>query len=149
MSIDSIGPSLTARMWLLLFGCQTISFGSCAAKLSPVFLQLIMQSTATACFDNSSGFSELSIEIVNFHPTEAGLTLKWDRISPRGYGWHQISSLFNYIWVSQHHRPRVNYLVSSWHVRTRPYNFFVVGGGDIFFIWDGRNFGTVGRILIF
>ena len=48
------------------------------------------------------------------------------------------SSLLNFIWVSLHHPPREYYFVSSWHV-----------GLTSYFIWDGRNFGTVGRIFMF
>ena len=36
----------------------------------------------------------LRIKIVNFHPTEAGLTWKWGRISPGVYRWHQKQSTY-------------------------------------------------------
>ena len=53
---------------------------------------------------------------------------------PKYVGWNA----YHYIWVSLHHTPRENYFVSSWH-----------GGGTFYLIWDGRNLGTIGRILTF
>ena len=89
MSIGSIGPSLTARMWHLFLPKRLST-----APHHTCFQQLSRQSSATACFNNSNGSSELSIKIVNFHPTEAGLTSKWGRISPGVYRWHQKQSIY-------------------------------------------------------
>ena len=89
MSIGSIGPSLTARMWHLFLPKRLST-----APHHTCFQQLSRQSSATACFNNSNGSSELSIKIVNFHPTEAGLTSKWGRISPGVYRWHQKQSMY-------------------------------------------------------
>ena len=82
MSIGSIGPSLTARIWLLFLPKWLLP-----APHHTCLQQLSRQSSATACFNNSNGFSELSIKIFNFHPTDAGLTSKWVRISPESFDW--------------------------------------------------------------
>ena len=89
MSIGSIGPSLTARMWHLFLPKRLLT-----APHHTCFQQLSRQSSAKACFNSSNGSSELSIKIVNFHPTEAGLTSKWGRISPGVYRWHQKQSTY-------------------------------------------------------
>ena len=107
MSIGSIGPSLTARIWHLFLPKRLLT------PLHPTcFQQLSRQSTATACFNNSNGSGELSIKIVDFHPTEAGFRSKLGRISPGVYMWHQKQStlkdhvvIFQCVWlVSWKHR---------------------------------------------
>ena len=62
--------------------------------LLPATQQLSRQNSATACFNNSNDSSEPSVKIVNFHPTEAGLTSKWGRISPGVYRCHQKQSIY-------------------------------------------------------
>ena len=89
MSIGSIEPSLTARMWLLFLPKWLLP-----APHHTCFQQLSRQSSATACFNNSNDSSELSVKIVNFHPTEAGLTSKWGRISPGVCRCHQKQSIY-------------------------------------------------------
>ena len=89
MSIGSIEPSLTARMWLLFLPKWLLP-----APHHTCFQQLSRQSSATACFNKSNGSSEISITIVNFHPTEVGLTSKLGRISPGVYRWHQKQSIY-------------------------------------------------------
>ena len=89
MSIGSIEPSLTARMWLLFLPKWLLP-----APHHTCFQQLSRQSSATACFNDSNGSSGLSNKIVNFHPTEAGLTSKWGRISPGVCRCHQKQSIY-------------------------------------------------------
>ena len=71
MSIGSIVPSLTPMMWILFLPKRLLT-----APHHTCFQKLSRQSSATACFNKSNGSSEISITIVNFHPTEVGLTSK-------------------------------------------------------------------------
>ena len=85
----SIGPSLTARMWHLFLPKRLLT-----APHHTCFQQLSRQSSATACFNKSNGSSEISITIVNFHPTEVGLTSKLGKISPGVCRCHQKQSIY-------------------------------------------------------
>ena len=119
MSIGSIGPSLTARMWHLFLPKRLWG-----APHHACFQQLSRQRSATACFNNSSGSSELSIKIVNFHPTDAGLTSKWGRISPGVCRCHQKQSIYVL-------RPCLNVVIAqsawlvSWKHRWRFWFFLI------------------------